>query len=835
MYPPPPPPPTAGWRWCVLALFAALSLADCGGGGSGSTEAPSAVEPVQPVSPVSPVPSDPPAPPPANVCRLVSAGAVAIGSYKFIGESQQDRAGWSLSPAGDIDEDGCADLILGAPNHPGGDSVGAVYVVAAADLAAADAADGATDGEIGLGHLQAQPNSWKLLGENANDRTGGRLISTSLAGADNINVLIGADGHDTGRSEDTGAVYLAALADLPAADAADGVTDRQAALARVVAQPGSWKFLGENFLDHAGWSLASAGRFGEAGRAYLIGAPYPHNLDRGIAGDNGAVYAVAPDDLAGADAADGAVDGVIELRHIAAQAASWKLLGGSGFGRAGWSVTALDNRDGGRRAQFVIGEPYDLAGAVHVFALAGLAAGDALDGEVDGSVELARTVTPVDAWKLLGENESARTSWSLSSVGDVDGDGLGDLLVGAPGPDAGANTAGADTAGAAYLIAAADLPAADAADGVTDGSVGLGYIFAQAGSWKLVGENAQDRAGWSLSSAGDIDGDGRTGLFISAPDHADAAGAAYVVAAADLAAADAADGAADGIVELARAATWKFVGENPGDRVGWSLSSVGDVDGDGRTDLVIGAVGNDAGGTDAGAAYLFLHHDLAAADAGDGSADRVISLSSFGVDSDADGYRDGRDAFPEDPAEWVDTDSDGVGDNAQQDSPPRGLLLSGAGSVLLREYDEVAAVYTAALKSKPDGDVLVAITSVDSGAVRVASAQLRFTPDNWNRAQGVRLGPVEDADGDDESVAIVHKIQSAADPAYDTLADIVVTVKVDDDEAAILIMATVNHFMLSQLSKLARLEAEMSRNIDFYALLALEMAGITFVAFDQQP
>ena len=57
----------------------------------------------------------------------------------------------------------------------------------------------------------------------------------------------------------------------------------------------------------------------------------------------------------------------------------------------------------------------------------------------------------------------------------------------------------------------------------------------------------------------------------------------------------------------------------------------------------------------------------------------------------------------------------------------------------------------------------------------------------------------------------------------------------EEGRAAILIMATVNHFMLSQLSKLARLEAEMSRNIDFYALLAPEMAGITFVAFDQQP
>ena len=60
-------------------------------------------------------------------------------------------------------------------------------------------------------------------------------------------------------------------------------------------------------------------------------------------------------------------------------------------------------------------------------------------------------------------------------------------------------------------------------------------------------------------------------------------------------------------------------------------------------------------------------------------------------------------------------------------------------------------------------------------------------------------------------------------------------VKGQGGQSAILIMATVNHFMLSQLSKLARLEAEMSRNIDFYALLAPEMAGITFVAFDQQP
>ena len=52
-------------------------------------------------------------------------------------------------------------------------------------------------------------------------------------------------------------------------------------------------------------------------------------------------------------------------------------------------------------------------------------------------------------------------------------------------------------------------------------------------------------------------------------------------------------------------------------------------------------------------------------------------------------------------------------------------------------------------------------------------------------------------------------------------------------EAAILIMATVRRCLLSPLSKPAGFEAKMSRNIDFYALLAPAVAGKTFVAFDQ--
>ena len=163
----------AGVR-CVglaLAVMMLLLVAGCGGGdgASGLTNATGGDDPVPPV-PLS-----------VDDCWLASTDQTMLGSYRFVGENAGDRAGWSLSPAGDIDGDGCADLIMGAPNYPGGDGAGAVYLVATSDLAAADAADGATDGDIGLGHLKAQPNSWLLTGENRHDHTGGRVAAVASA------------------------------------------------------------------------------------------------------------------------------------------------------------------------------------------------------------------------------------------------------------------------------------------------------------------------------------------------------------------------------------------------------------------------------------------------------------------------------------------------------------------------------------------------------------------------------------------------------------------------------------------------------------------------------
>jgi hypothetical protein len=106
-----------------------------------------------------------------------------------------------------------------------------------------------------------------------------------------------------------------------------------------------------------------------------------------------------------------------------------------------------------------------------------------------------------------------------------------------------------------------------------------------------------------------------------------------------MAAADAADGTIDGRIDLDLVAgvggSYQFVGAAAGDQSGWSVASAGDVDGDGRDDLAIGAPYADGGGADSGESYLIMAADLGTADAADGTLDGVIDLGLVaGLNSD---------------------------------------------------------------------------------------------------------------------------------------------------------------------------------------------------------
>ena len=192
-------------------------------------------------------------------------------------------------------------------------------------------------------------------------------------------------------------------------------------------------------------------------------------------------------------------------------------------------------------------------------------------GPIAGAVDLA----DADAI-LLGEAAGDGAAVLVRSGGDLDADGLADIVVGAPGNDAG----GAD-AGAVYVVTAAVSGTADVS------AVGS----------RLTGEDDGDQAGASVSVAGDVNGDGVDDLLVGAPYRDGGAtdtGWVYVVS-----------GPVTGPLDLASAAG-HLAGAYPYDQAGIAVDGAGDVNGDGYADLIIGAHRADEGGSNAGMAHVVV-------------------------------------------------------------------------------------------------------------------------------------------------------------------------------------------------------------------------------------
>ncbi len=584
----------------------------------------------------------------------VAPGEGEGSSYTFVGEDSEDQSGYSVSSAGDVDGDGKADLLIAAPGAEGGPNEagdqGHTYLVASADLAAADAADGETDGIIDLGNVAAQSGSYVLVGEDTDDLSGNSVSSAGDVDNDGkADLLIGAYNAEGGPNEAAGQgqTYLVSSAILAAADAADGETDGIIDLGHTAAQTGSYVFFGEDAGDQSGLTVSSAGDVDGDGRDDLLIGANDAEGGPNEASNQGHAYLVTAADLVLADSIGGG-SGNIDLGLVAGLPNSYVFVGEDSIDGAGWSVSSAGDVDGDGKADLLIGSFFARGGPNDAFAqghtylvtAADLAAADSVDG-ADGIIDLGNIAVQSGSYVFAGADAGDTSGFSVSSAGDVDGDGKDDLLIGAYGAEGGPNEA--ENQGLTYLVTAADLAAADEADADgADGFIDLGNIAAQNGSYVFVGEDADDRASVSVSSAGDVDGDGKADLLIGAkdaeggPNEAAGQGLSYLIAAADLAVADAADGNSDGIIDLGNIAaqtnSYVFVGEDADDEAGLSVSSAGDVDGDGKADLLIGTEGAEGGPNaeeNQGQAYLVAAADLAEIDAQDGSADGVIDLGNI--------------------------------------------------------------------------------------------------------------------------------------------------------------------------------------------------------------
>ncbi len=174
------------------------------------------------------------------------------------------------------------------------------------------------------------------------------------------------------------------------------------------------------------------------------------------------------------------------------------------------------------------------------------------------------------------ENQQARTGSSVGSGGDVNGDGIDDLVIGAPGDGYGYGSA----AGRAYVVFGKTNLG-------TGGTLALESLTGSDG-FILNGGAAYDVAGTSVSINGDINGDGFDDVVVGAPTTTASSpsidaynGAAYVLFGKSSITQPANLDALDGINGFSLKGT-------SGNYAGQTVAIAGDLDGDGFDEVLIG-------------------------------------------------------------------------------------------------------------------------------------------------------------------------------------------------------------------------------------------------------
>ncbi len=589
-------------------------------------------------------------------------------SAAWTGESDQADAefGISVATAGDVNGDGYADVIVGADAYDNGQ----------VDEGRAYAYHGSPAG------LSSQA-AWMAEGDQAGAKLGTVATAGDVNGDGYSDAIVGAYLYDNGQTDEGRAfVYNGSVSGLSAASA--------------------WTAAGAQAGSQFGYSVATAGDVnGDGYSDVVVGATL---YDNGQANEGRAfVYfgsAAGLQPAAAWTAESGQLNAELGVSvgtagDVNADGYSDVIVGAFGYdngqldeGRAlvyhgssaGPGPTAswtVESNQVSAQLGVSVGTAGDVNGDGFADAIVGALFHDDTQVDEGGAFVYhgsAAGLSPAAVWTAAGAQASAQLGVSVATAGDVNGDGYADVIVGADLYDNGEASEGrafvyhgsaSGLSAAAVWTAESDQPNAHFGfsvgtagdvngDGYADviaganfydnGQTEEGRAFVYHGSaaglslaagWTAESNQASAQFGFSVATAGDVNGDGYADVIAGASGYDNGQtdeGRAFVY-----------HGSAAG---LSSAAAWTAESNQAGARFGLSVATAGDVNGDGYADATVGADGYDNGQTDEGRAFVYHGSaaGLSAAAAWTGEGDQAgaqfgISVATAG-DVDGDGYAD---------------------------------------------------------------------------------------------------------------------------------------------------------------------------------------------------
>ncbi|MFN9304195.1 MAG: FG-GAP-like repeat-containing protein [Candidatus Kapaibacterium sp.] len=472
-------------------------------------------------------------------------------SFGLMVESDQSfaRLGTSIANAGDINGDGLSDMIVGAPNHTN---------------------TNAGEGRLFIYHgrlngLSNVPNR-SLDGTKAGDQFGFSLVAVGDVNGDGFGDFMAGSPYMDNRFLDDGRAFLYL-------GSANGVA----------ATPSQRLNPTQQELSYFGFSIASLGDVNNDGYSDVaVSAPYFDNPITGVK-DIGRVYVYHGSATGLNEAPATVIDGQQERSLF------------------GFSIAGVDDVNGDGFNDILIGEPsWDKDNIVRDAGRIGIYYGSSSGIVVE------------NPWIFPGDQADGQLGWSVASAGDVNRDGLGDFIIGAPFYDNPQVNEGKAWIFTGQLFGVSNTPI-----------------------WTAESNQANAKYGHSVASAGDIDGNGYTEVLVGAiwfDNPSSNEGRVYLYS--------------SGANGVSTQPTWTAESNRETTEFGASISSIGDINGDGYGDIAIGATSYFNGQPSEGAVYVYAGSQNGLANEpqwfleGNKSFAQFGNAVSGGSDLDGDGYSD---------------------------------------------------------------------------------------------------------------------------------------------------------------------------------------------------